>query len=306
MSEMPFVSVVVPAYNNQDTVGFCIESLLAQDYPKERCEIIVVDNNSTDDTADVISRYSVKLLHERGKQSAYAARNLGIRHAKGEIIAFTDADCVADSSWLTNLLGSYGDPAFGCFSGLIKAYEPRSLVARLLARYQAERFCRQSQSANPMAVGGNAAYVREVLEGIGLFDDTLRSGGDLELAWRMQQQTGKRIAFVEQAVVYHRYPDSIVRVFRTSHFRGYGQAMINEKYHRRLPLWQFVRSNLRVILLHSYYSARLIAVNPWRRRSAERVFYFGFRAIGRSGAVLGHLHHALDKALGRVHTADRI
>ena len=88
------ISVIVPVRNNEEMIGDCIESLLAQDYPKEDYEIIVVDNNSTDKTTDIIKKYPVKYLHEE-KTGRGIARNTAVKTAFGEIIAFTDSDYIA-------------------------------------------------------------------------------------------------------------------------------------------------------------------------------------------------------------------
>jgi glycosyltransferase involved in cell wall biosynthesis len=230
MTAIPLVSVVVPAYNAESTIASCIESLLAQDYPQERLEIIVVDNNSRDDTAGIVAAYPVTLLSEVDKQSAYATRNRGIRHASGDIVAFTDSDCIAEQTWLRNLVRHWRNDAIGCFSGLVKPYQQESTVALLLGRYQADRFHGQKKTEWPYAIGGNCAYKRSVLDEIGLFDEDLRSGGDVELSWRMQKKSSKRIQFVEDAVVYHRYPERVRDVLKTTHFRGYGQGILNEGY----------------------------------------------------------------------------
>ena len=100
MNNQPFISIIVPVYNGENIIGACLKSLLAQDYPKDKYEVIAVDNNSKDKTADIIKEYSVHYLFESKVQGSYAARNTGVRHAKGEILAFTDADCVADKGWL--------------------------------------------------------------------------------------------------------------------------------------------------------------------------------------------------------------
>ncbi len=99
---VPKVSVVVPARNAAASIARLLESLLDLDYPKEALEIIVVDNGSSDNTAGIVAGYPVLLLRETGVISSYAARNRGIAAAGGELIAFTDADCAADSKWLKN------------------------------------------------------------------------------------------------------------------------------------------------------------------------------------------------------------
>jgi glycosyltransferase involved in cell wall biosynthesis len=100
---MMTVSVVVPFYNSERYIGRCIEALLGQEYPEERYEIIFINNNSSDSSAEVIKRYPrVKLISER-KRGSYAARNRGLEVAAGEIIAFTDSDCMPASGWLKEI-----------------------------------------------------------------------------------------------------------------------------------------------------------------------------------------------------------
>jgi glycosyltransferase involved in cell wall biosynthesis len=80
-----------------------------------------------------VQQYPVELLYECQIQSSYAARNRGIRAAKGEIVVFTDADCVARPDWLCHLLADYADHKWGGFAGSIEAYQPRTDVQRHLA-----------------------------------------------------------------------------------------------------------------------------------------------------------------------------
>ena len=118
----PSVSVVIPVYNGERTLGRCLESLLKQNYPRDAFEIIVVENSSTDATTEVAQRYPVRVLHnsERGPASA---RNMGIANSQSEIIAFTDADCIAHVDWLRELVQPYSDPEVGGVAGEIMAYE---------------------------------------------------------------------------------------------------------------------------------------------------------------------------------------
>ena len=91
----PLVSVVIPVHNGEATIARCLDKLLDQSYPDDRIEIIVVNNNSTDRTGNIIKKYNVLAINEI-KPGAGAARNAGIKLAKGEIVFFTDADCLAD------------------------------------------------------------------------------------------------------------------------------------------------------------------------------------------------------------------
>src|SRR4051794_2667993 len=90
-------------------IGRCLEAVAAQDYPQEVTEVIVVDNGSTDDTRAVVAAYGVTLLIESEIRTSYAARNRGIRHARGEFVAFLDSDCVAAPEWLSQLVSVFDD-----------------------------------------------------------------------------------------------------------------------------------------------------------------------------------------------------
>jgi glycosyltransferase involved in cell wall biosynthesis len=97
-----FISVIIPCLNNETTIEKCIISLLRQDYPSNFFEIILVDNGSSDKTISIIQKYPVRLLKEKIK-NPYIARNKGALYAKGQILAFTDANCEIDKSWLMNI-----------------------------------------------------------------------------------------------------------------------------------------------------------------------------------------------------------
>tara|TARA_R110001592_G_scaffold148669_1_gene373816 strand:+ start:4111 stop:5037 length:927 start_codon:yes stop_codon:yes gene_type:complete len=95
-----FVSVIVPAHNEERYISQCLQSLAAQDYPKYQYEVIVVDNNSTDKTSEIAAGFGVKIV-QQGSGPVGAVRNAGASIAKGELLAFIDADCIAPTNWLT-------------------------------------------------------------------------------------------------------------------------------------------------------------------------------------------------------------
>jgi len=100
---MPFITVIIPFFNAEQYIEKCIQSLLAQSYSQDSYEIIMINNNSTDASSAIVQRYPEITALEEKKQGSYAARNLGILRAKGEIIAFTDSDCVPHVDWLQHI-----------------------------------------------------------------------------------------------------------------------------------------------------------------------------------------------------------
>jgi glycosyltransferase involved in cell wall biosynthesis len=98
--ELPMVSVVIPAFNAGGRITRLLDSLEAQHYPRDRYEVIVVDNDSQDDTRERAAKYPVLLLSETRRRNPGSARNVGVQQAKGEVIAFIDADCIATPEWI--------------------------------------------------------------------------------------------------------------------------------------------------------------------------------------------------------------
>lgn len=207
------VSVIVPVYNDP-RVEDCILSLLSQDYSKDLYEIIVVDNNSNDSTPEVIQRFSVKCLHESRKGS-YFARNKGLEVASGEVAVFIDADCVADPHWLSTLLEGFKDSNVGGIGGRILKREPQTWVqayAEDLAEQQLTPQYLPFHDA-PYIVTANAAYRMSVLRMLQGFDARFRSGGDVDLAWRVQA-AGFTIVTAPDAIVYHTARETVKSYFK--------------------------------------------------------------------------------------------
>jgi cellulose synthase/poly-beta-1,6-N-acetylglucosamine synthase-like glycosyltransferase len=250
---LPQVSIIIPIHNSAHTIGQLLDSIQQLDYPSDRYEVLVVDNNSTDDLEGVVTAYPVRLLHERAVQSSYAARNQGIRQAKGEILAFTDADCQVHPQWLRHLQSAFRDPAIGGAAGTIKGVEPaRSWIEGVLNYRSHMSSIERSRSSNssglklkrsfkrptrrlpkllkklglvtypynaklpslPVAPTANVAYRQKVFSNVGLFDATCFGGGDTEFAIRMQQQSDMKLVAAPEAIVYHRHRATLRQLYK--------------------------------------------------------------------------------------------
>jgi glycosyltransferase involved in cell wall biosynthesis len=200
----PLVSVVVPVYNGEAVLPTLLESLVNLDYPTDRLEVILVDNNSNDRTPELLAATSFKVIFE-ARPGCGTARNAGIRCAQGEFIACTDADCVVDPSWLKDLLSGFDAANVGVVAGTIQPYA----INHPIERYEALRLNdpghRSTHIFLPTACTANAIYRADVFHQVGLLLD--RSGGEeTDLNWRMQTQTNYRIRFLEKGgLVRHRY-----------------------------------------------------------------------------------------------------
>lgn len=201
-ANLPMVSVIVPVYNAEKNIDKLIKSLLRQDYPQELLEIIIVDNNSTDRTRQIIKKYPVKLLEEEEIQSSYAARNKGIRRAGGEILAFIDSDCEAEAEWIKAgveaLTSGSADLAGGCVEFV---YSKRRTASEYL---DSVTQMHTASTINERDVAATAnLFVRATLfDDIGLFPGDVKSGGDWQWTGKAVKN-GFRLVYAPKAVVRH-------------------------------------------------------------------------------------------------------
>jgi cellulose synthase/poly-beta-1,6-N-acetylglucosamine synthase-like glycosyltransferase len=228
----------------------------------------VVNNNSTDRTKEIISKLPIILLEENRTQSSYAARNTGVKSAKGEIIAFTDADCVADKNWLKEGVSAFDAPDTGCVAGVIKSAQPANYVEEYLAN---KNMLSQRESSKffgflPYAQTANAFYRKVVFDKTGLFEGKWVSGGDADFCWRMQLQTNYKVSFSDGAVIFHKHRSSAGSLFKQTFKNGIGNSLLEKRY-RQLHkagfkdiIWRqvwFLKALILVILLGPINKKRL-------------------------------------------------
>jgi glycosyltransferase involved in cell wall biosynthesis len=226
---LPFTSVVVPVRNGERTLDACLRSLVDQDYPPDRHEILVVDNGSTDRTPEIIGSYPVRRLYEP-KRGVSNARNRGIEEARGEIVAFIDGDCVAVTDWLRKLVQPFADPEVGCVGGELQHADATTSAqrqaTRMLGRWQQFAF-----TSNPSyAITANAAFRRSVFDQIGRFDPRMTRAQDVEIGLRFNQLSPLRLAFGEGAIARHQHRPSQLGFFRQQLGWAYGAGLVGAKH----------------------------------------------------------------------------
>lgn len=230
------ISIIVPSHNSEKTIEKNIKSLLKQDY-KGKYEIIVVDK-STDRTPEIVSKFSkisksVKLIKQKSKGIS-AARNLGVKKSKGEIVAFVDSDCIAPKNWLKNLLKPFSDKTIVAVSGTYRVKNKESIIARF-AQYEIEqRHKRMERFDEINFVGGfNCAYRKNIFLKFGGFDVNLVQSEDGELSYKVSK-AGHKIKFNPSAYVYHYHPDSLPKFLRQKFWHAYWRVFAYKKHKDRM------------------------------------------------------------------------
>jgi glycosyltransferase involved in cell wall biosynthesis len=199
----PFISVVIPVWNSPSLIRACLAAIEAQTYPREAYEVLVVDNGSTDATPKVVREMAIASLLVEPAPGSYRARNLGIRSARGEYVAFTDADCLPDPSWLEAAArAAQAYPSAVLLAGRIDLYR---VGEGQMACENYERlfaFDQAKNVRNGVAVTANWMSPRDTLVGVSGFNADLMSGGDYDLSSRLSREGGQ-IVYVEDMRVRH-------------------------------------------------------------------------------------------------------
>jgi GT2 family glycosyltransferase len=248
--------------------------LASQTYGSDRFEVIVVNNDPGDPCPDGVIRGQVQLIVE-SKKGSYAARNAGIRLARGEILAFTDSDCIPQPGWIEQAIKFFDlNPEVSRIGGAIELFYAgaKPTAAELhetVFAFPQERYVREGG-----AVTANMLAKRMVFESVGLFDDSLLSGGDTHWG-KKAQASGYSIGYAADACVKHparrTARELAVKLRRTMG----GLFMIGQENQGRLTLaqlarvltywkarsvWKAIRTILRSRRLSSTQKLRVVAL----------------------------------------------
>jgi GT2 family glycosyltransferase len=217
----PEYSIVVPAYQAADVIGNCVKALNAQSIPRERYEIIVVDDGSTDGTATAAREAGADQVITCVHGGPGAARNAGVAIANSRIMLFTDADCEPIPAWIEQIAAPFQDQAIYGAKGTYRTHQ-RALVARFIQLEYEDKYDKmRGQDYIDFIDTYSAAYRRKVFEQTGGFDPAFRvANEDVEFSYRVAQ-LGHKLVFVPEAVVFHRHANSVLKYLRRKYYVGF-------------------------------------------------------------------------------------
>ena len=265
--EKPFISVVIPAKNAEDTLENCLKSLTELDYPKYKVEVIIADGLSTDRTREIAENYGAQVIANPGIR-AVSGRNIGFEAARGELIAFSDADCVMDKDWLKNSIKYFADERVAGLGGpnLVPQDAPVFSKAVSLLFDYAFSFGGGAPTRvydkviESRAHGANAIYRASVLRRVMPIDEDMFAGEDVVMNQKIRR-LGYKLLYVPDVVVHHYRRATPKKWWSQMYGYGLGKILMKRKISGTITPTQVALGLTIPILI--IVSIALAILNPW-------------------------------------------
>ncbi|MCX8069899.1 MAG: glycosyltransferase [Thermodesulfovibrionales bacterium] len=294
--QLPFISVIIPAYNRANMIGKTIESFVNQSYPKDRYEIIISDNNSTDNTKDIVEQIAkqseVKIIyHFEGRQGVHFARNSAAKLAKGEILYYTDDDMVADKELLIEIVRCFEDEKVGSATGKVLPMwesDPPEWVLKLCQNAYLSLHDRGDHffiSDDDFGVYScHMAIRKDVFFECGGFNPENTAGewiGDGETGLNIKvKEKGYKFGYNGRSIIYHMIlPSRMTQEYLNKRLANQGNCdcYTEFKKHRftREQLLQRIQEYSIKIIEHTFYATQKKKAGDitWRINEAYRYYY---------------------------------
>ena len=223
-------SVIIPAYNAEGTLGACLEALDHQSIPRDDYEVIVVDDGSTDGTSEISKGFNIEYILQSNHGPA-TARNKGAQAARGDIILFTDSDCIPDQNWIREMVSPFKDSEVIGVKGAYKTRQ-RELAARFAQAEFEDRYdLLQKSPSIDMVDTYSAAFRKDVFQSMCGFDEgfPVPNNEDTELSYRLAA-AGHKLIFNPKAFVYHTHPKTFIKYLKLKFWRGYWRMVVYRRY----------------------------------------------------------------------------
>lgn len=228
------ISVIVPCYNAEKIIGRCIESLERQDFPRNQFEIILVDDESKDNTVETARKYKGVKVFANKHAGPAKQRNFGAKQAKGDIILFTDSDCVVDKEVLKKVDKAFKENDIAGVGGVYKTLNDDKMIARYVGYEIGYRHARSPKETNFLGTYC-CAYDRKIFLEHGGFDEKFHtaSGEDPELSFRIAD-SGHKIVLDKTMFVHHPHVDNLRGFLRQQFWRAYWRVLMYRKHPKKI------------------------------------------------------------------------
>ncbi len=265
---VPRISVVIPAFQASASIERCLAAVARQTLPPEQYEVIVVDDGSTDDTANRASRCGARVVRLLRNQGPAQARNAGLAAARGEIVVFTDSDCEPTSGFLDALTAPLRDACIAATNGAYESKQ-RALVPRFVQLEYESRYRHTAAASNVDFIDTYAACYRRLdLVRLGGFDPRFRVCEDQELSFRLAE-AGLNMRFVPDARTYHQHADTLSDYVCKKFRIAWWKAAVLRKHPRRAIHDSHTPQTLKLQIASTYAVCATAAFVALHRRSGH-------------------------------------
>ena len=225
-----FVSIIIPTYNDWGRLSKCLHALTQQIYPKEKFEIIVVNNNPEDQIPEGYFIPENCSVITRVEPGSYAARNAGLKIANGEIVGFTDSDCIPDNNWVTNAVNYFANnKSCSRVAGQICIFFETSNPTKAQLYDKLYAFNQKGYvNKSGTSVTANLFAYKYIFDKVGYFDEDLMSGGDF-LWGTKAHENGYKIDYVEDVIVKHPARENFKALIKKERRVGGSQGIFLKK-----------------------------------------------------------------------------
>nr|ADI22506.1 glycosyltransferases, probably involved in cell wall biogenesis [uncultured verrucomicrobium HF0500_08N17] len=232
------VTVIIAVFNSEDTIIHCLDSLAEQSINREDFEVICVDDGSTDSTSKLLKEYNhilnYKVVRHENNGPAFS-RNKGAQLAEGKIILFTDADCILDGNWIIEMIEPFKNESITGVQGSYRTKQ-KKLIALFDQIDMESRYKKLKKNDYIDSIATySAAYRRDTFLKYGGFNTNYKqaSGEDFELSFLLSKE-GHKLIFSENAICYHKHPDSIIKYLKTKFSRGYWRTLLYKNFKNKI------------------------------------------------------------------------
>jgi glycosyltransferase involved in cell wall biosynthesis len=249
-------SVIVCTFNGAKKIKNCLDALKNQKYPSEYIEMIIVDDGSIDNISEIISKYpSFKYIKHEKNFGLGKSRNTGLANASGNIIVFTDDDCIPDKKWIQELANKYKNQEIDGIGGKIESYNFENIIEKYITYSKSPIYSHVVRSTNRNRIfdyiinifkykrreleegqqlfslmGANSSYRKSMLDKIGGCDNSLRRGVDWDLNIRLQKKFSPKFVYCDKAIVYHKHRTNLKSFTRHMYQYGKAQSIVAKKF----------------------------------------------------------------------------
>lgn len=229
------ISVVIPVLNEEKRIGECMEAIWANTV--KPYEVIVADGGSTDKTVQIALDYGCIVI-ENVRGHAAGGRNAGIKRARGEVVAFTDGDCVPAEDWIEKIQEVFANDSIDGIGGMVEPTEPENeyeefwgeLSLKGIMTFGEEAYRVEKKSLNDAFITANCAYRRKLLIRIRGFNNWFANNAeDVDISWRALD-TGATLRYEPRIKVRAHSPTDMRGICRKSFRNGYSSSKLQKKY----------------------------------------------------------------------------